>query len=129
VAAKPAAPKPAPGAAAKPVAKPAAAPKPQPVAAKAAAPRVEAKLPVRVGLITHYYPHVDAGIVRIERGEIKVGDTLHVRGHTTDFYQRVDRMELDRQPVQSARAPGGRDPHEPARARPRRGVSRLELSD
>jgi putative protease len=65
---------------------------------------VEAKLPVRVGLITHYYPHVDAGIVRIERGEIKVGDTLHVRGHTTDFYQRVDRMELDRQPVQSARA-------------------------
>jgi putative protease len=65
---------------------------------------VEAKLPLRVGVITHYYPHVDAGIVSLERGELKVGDTLHVRGHTTDFYQRVDRMELDHQPVTTARA-------------------------
>jgi putative protease len=57
-----------------------------------------------VGIVTHYYPHVDAGIIALEAGEVRVGDTLHFRGHTTDFYQRVDRIELDHQPVESARA-------------------------
>jgi putative protease len=33
-----------------------------------------------------------------------MGDTLHIRGHTTDFYQRVDRIEFDHQPVTMARA-------------------------
>lgn len=39
----------------------------------------------------------------IEHGELRVGDTVHVRGHTTDFYQRVDRIELEHMAVQSAR--------------------------
>lgn len=57
-----------------------------------------------MGVVTHYYPHVDAAVVAIERGELRVGDTIHVQGHTTDYYQRVDRLELDHQQVQSARA-------------------------
>jgi putative protease len=65
---------------------------------------VAAGVPSRIGLITHYYPHVNAGIVRIESGELRVGDTIHVRGHTTDYYQRVDRIEVDHQPVEVARA-------------------------
>jgi putative protease len=47
---------------------------------------------------------VDAAVVAIESGELRVGDTIHVRGHTTDFYQRVDRLELDHLPVQSGRS-------------------------
>ena len=53
--------------------------------------------------MTHYFPHVNAGIVKIESAALRVGDTLHFRGHTTDFYQRVDRLELDHGPVQEAR--------------------------
>jgi putative protease len=29
---------------------------------------------------------------------------VHFRGHTTDFYQRVDHMEVDHAAVQAARA-------------------------
>ena len=58
--------------------------------------------PSRIGVVTHYYPHVDAAIVAIESGELRVGDTIHVHGHTTDYYQRVDRLEVDRQTVDSA---------------------------
>jgi translation elongation factor EF-1alpha len=52
---------------------------------------------------SHYYGHVDAGIVKIESGELRVGDTVHIRGHTTDFYQRVERIEVDHAPVEVAR--------------------------
>ena len=55
-----------------------------------------------MGIVTHYYPHVDAGIVAIDAGRVQVGDTLHFKGHTTDFYQRVDRLELEHQTVESA---------------------------
>ncbi|MGI9592342.1 MAG: EF-Tu/IF-2/RF-3 family GTPase, partial [Myxococcota bacterium] len=60
--------------------------------------------PNRIGVVTHYYPHVDAGVIQLETGELRVGDTIHIRGHTTDYYQRIDRIELDHVEVQSARA-------------------------
>ena len=54
--------------------------------------------------MTHFFGHVNAGIVKIAEGELRVGDTVHFRGHTTDFYQRVDRIEIDHQAVESAAA-------------------------
>ncbi len=60
--------------------------------------------PDRVGFVMHYWDHVNAAAVRIERGQLRVGDTIHVRGHTTDYYQRIDRLELEHAPVDSAGA-------------------------
>jgi len=64
---------------------------------------IAAAVPRRIGVITHYFPHAGAGIVAIEAEELRVGDTIHVRGHTTDYYQRVERIELDHQSVEVAR--------------------------
>ena len=55
-----------------------------------------------MGSVLHYYAHVGAAIVQIDSGEIRVGDTLHFRGHTTDFYQPVDRVEVEHSPVERA---------------------------
>ena len=94
--------------------RPAAAPKPAAarpaaVAAPSAAPAaalgaVAASTPQRIGAVSHYFGHVDAGVIAIDAGELRVGDTVHVRGHTTDYYQRIDRIEVDHQPVAVARA-------------------------
>jgi putative protease len=51
--------------------------------------------------VTHYYEHVSACVVALDAG-LRVGDTIHVRGHTTDFYQRVERLERDHVAVESA---------------------------
>jgi putative protease len=64
---------------------------------------VAAGVPQRIGAITHYYPHVNAGVIEVDSGELRVGDTIHVHGHTTDYYQRVDRIEVDHKPVTAAR--------------------------
>ena len=58
----------------------------------------------RLGVVTHFYSHVNAAIVRIEVGEIRVGDTLRFTGHTTDVRQRVDRIELAHEQVSFASA-------------------------
>jgi putative protease len=63
---------------------------------------VAGAVPETIGTVTHYYPHVDACAVAIESGELRVGDTIHIRGHTTDFYQRVDRIEMEHEGVEVA---------------------------
>jgi putative protease len=39
----------------------------------------------------------------VEEAELRAGDTVHIRGHTTDFYQRVDRLEWEHQTLDVAR--------------------------
>lgn len=55
-----------------------------------------------VGVVTHYFPHVKAGVIKIKKGSIAMGNSLHVKGHTTDFIQKVNSLQIDRKPVQSA---------------------------
>jgi putative protease len=49
--------------------------------------------------VTHYFPHVNAAVLKIKTGEIRIGDELHFKGHTTDFNQKVISMQIDHKPV------------------------------
>ncbi len=84
------------------VAKPAESAAPQVVSATEGA-KIAAGVPTRIGAITHYFGRVGAGVISLESGELRVGDTIHVRGHTTDFYQRVNRIEIDHAQVEIAK--------------------------
>lgn len=57
-----------------------------------------------VGTITHYYSHLGVAVVQINKGTLKTGDTIHIKGHTTDFTQQVESMELEHQHVDQATA-------------------------
>jgi len=56
------------------------------VPAKAPAPLAGEE---RVGTVTHYYSHLSVAVVQLESGSLRVGDTIHISGHTSDFRQRV----------------------------------------
>ena len=74
---------------AKPAARPAAA-KPVPVSLAALPPPGE-----RIGVVTHYFSHLLVAVVKLESATLRVGDTIHIRGHTTDFAQRVDSLQVN----------------------------------
>ncbi len=86
-----------------PAQKPRAAPKPKPKPQPAAPARPE-PLPgeERVGMVTHYFGHLSVAAIRIESGSLRVGDTVRILGHTSDFRQRIVSMQIDRQPVTEA---------------------------
>ncbi len=91
---------------------PRAAPKIQPAARRAPMPRPAAIAPApprgplpgeeRVGFVTHYYGHLSVAAIRLESGSLRVGDTIRILGHTSDFRQRVESMQIERQPVTEA---------------------------
>lgn len=57
----------------------------------------------KIGVVIHYWNHIRVAGVRLTDGELKVGDTIRVRGHTSDFSQPVQSMQIDNQPVEIAR--------------------------
>ena len=57
----------------------------------------------RVGQITHYYSRISVAVVNLD-AELNLGDWITILGHTTEFSQRVDSMEVDHQKIESAGA-------------------------
>ncbi|MGB8111543.1 MAG: EF-Tu/IF-2/RF-3 family GTPase [Pseudolabrys sp.] len=53
----------------------------------------------RIGVVTHYYSHLSVAILRLESGTLRVGDVIHIRGHTTDLSQRVESLEVNHAPA------------------------------
>lgn len=57
-----------------------------------------------IGVITHYYSHLGVAVAQLNKGSLKTGDTIHVKGHTTDFTQTVGSMEYEHQHIDQAGA-------------------------
>lgn len=92
--------KPAGKSAAKRAAPRAAKPKPKPQPQVVIAPAPAAPPGERIGVVTHYYGEPRVAVVKLESGPLRVGDTIHIRGHTTDFAQRVDSLQIEHAAVQ-----------------------------
>lgn len=56
-----------------------------------------------IGKITHFYGNISVGIIELE-DELNIGDTIHIRGATTDFEQKVESIQIEHQPVEKAEA-------------------------
>jgi len=79
-----------------------ATPPAQPVAATRtpSPPPQPAPAEERIGVVTHYYSHLSVAALRLESGTtLHVGDMIHIRGHTTDFSQRVESLEVNHAPA------------------------------
>ena len=55
-----------------------------------------------IGRVTHYFGKIGVAAIEITKGELSVGDTIHFKGHTSDFKQTVDSMEIDGESVERA---------------------------
>ena len=57
-----------------------------------------------VGQVSDFFARVGVAGVQLT-STLKVGDTIHVKGHTTDLQMTVSSMQLDRVEIQEG-APG-----------------------
>ena len=57
---------------------------------------------VELGKITHYFGKIGVAAIEITQDSVRVGDTIRVQGHTSDFTQKIDSMQIDGQSVQEA---------------------------
>ncbi|RKY86596.1 hypothetical protein DRQ09_05980 [candidate division KSB1 bacterium] len=53
----------------------------------------------KIGIVTGYFSKIGVAVIKITSGSLKIGDEIHIKGHTTDFSQRVESMQISNQPV------------------------------
>lgn len=58
----------------------------------------------QVGMVVKFFSKPSVAAIEVTGGSIKKGDTLHYKGHTTDFTEAVASMELDNNPIDEAKA-------------------------
>lgn len=90
--------------------RPAAKKKPR-VSAKKAVKKAKKRAPAKkavvkkepvLGTVTHYFPHVNAAVIKL-KGPLTVGETIKIKGHTTDLTEQVTSMQIDRVPITQAK--------------------------
>jgi putative protease len=57
---------------------------------------------VELGRVTHYFSKIGVVAIELTQDTLVVGDTIHVKGHTSDFTQKIDSMQIDGQSVEEA---------------------------
>jgi hypothetical protein len=57
-----------------------------------------------LGVVTHYYSHLGVAVVQLNKGTLRSGSRIHVKGHSTDFTQKVESMEYEHRHVDEASA-------------------------
>jgi putative protease len=50
---------------------------------------------LKAGVVTHYYSHLSVAVVAVTDRRLQVGDRIHIKGHTSDFYQTVESMQIE----------------------------------
>lgn len=56
----------------------------------------------KVGIVKQFFVKPGVAALEITDGSLKTGDTIHFKGHTTDFEEAVSSMQVDHNPVEAA---------------------------
>jgi len=56
----------------------------------------------KVGEIVKYFSKPGVAAIKITAGELKIGDVIRFKGHTTDFQDEIKSMQIDKVPVEKA---------------------------
>jgi putative protease len=56
-----------------------------------------------IGKVTHYFPKPKVAAIEITEGELHVGDTIRIVGHTSNFTATVDSMQIEHAATQLAK--------------------------
>jgi translation initiation factor IF-2 len=56
----------------------------------------------KVGIVVKYFAKPNVAAIELTDGSLKVGDTVHIHGHSTDFEQTIDSMQVEHASVTTA---------------------------
>lgn len=57
----------------------------------------------KVGHVAHFFPKISVAVIELT-APLSVGDTIVVKGPSTDFEQKVDSMQIEHKKIEKAEA-------------------------
>ncbi len=56
-----------------------------------------------IGVIVHFFDKIGVAAINITNGTLSVGETIHIKGHSTDMTATVESMQIEQDKVQTAK--------------------------
>ena len=56
-----------------------------------------------IGEVIGFLGHLSVATIKITNGTLKIGDTIRIQGHTTNFEQVIDSMQIEHESIQEAK--------------------------
>jgi len=57
----------------------------------------------QIGTVVKFFTKPSVAAIEITAGELRVGDTIHIKGHTTDFEETVNSMQVEKEAIEEAK--------------------------
>ena len=71
-----------------------------------------------IGVVTHFFDKISVAIIQIMQGELAVGDTIHIKGHTSDVTTSIASMQIEHTKIEIGKAGDAIGTKIPAKVRP-----------
>ena len=55
-----------------------------------------------IGIVTHYFDKIGVAVIKL-KGPLKVGNSIRIDKGEGEFEQKIDSMQVDRKPIESAK--------------------------
>ena len=56
-----------------------------------------------IGSVSNYFSNISVAAFEIESGKLKVGDTVHIKGNTTDITETVSSIQMEHEMIETAK--------------------------
>ena len=56
-----------------------------------------------IGYVSKYFGQISVAAIEITAVKLSVGDTIHIKGHTTDLKEEVKSIQIEHDAVESAK--------------------------
>ena len=57
---------------------------------------------IEIGAVGHFFDKIGVALVNLTLGDLAVGDTVHIKGNTSDVTCKVDSMRLEKDNIERA---------------------------
>jgi putative protease len=56
-----------------------------------------------IGYVSKYFGQISVAAIEITAGKISVGDSIHIKGHTTDTNEKIKSLQIEHNVVENAK--------------------------
>lgn len=56
-----------------------------------------------IGVVSTYFRKISVAGIEITKGSLEVGDTIHIKGHTSDFTETIKSMQIEHGTVEKVK--------------------------
>jgi translation elongation factor EF-Tu-like GTPase len=56
-----------------------------------------------IGVIVHFFDKIGVAVINVTNGPLSVGDTIHIKGHSTDMTVTIESMQIEQDKIQTAK--------------------------